>query len=132
MAERKDDPVAPSLEMERAFTSGGGLTMQCVCGRVHFHGDERAGDWEEGELERLREKSKTDADTISSGASYADCNGQTFVIDCPCNGLRKYEDFLWQHRRQIAGYLSTRSATLKAASDFDHALVGNLTEKVFG
>ena len=37
-----------------------------------------------------------------------DIDGRTFVVDCPCNGLRKYEDFIWDNRDAIREYLKVR------------------------
>lgn len=35
-------------------------------------------------------------------------NGYMFVIGCPCNGLRKYEGFVWEQRNMICRYLKIR------------------------
>jgi hypothetical protein len=38
-----------------------------------------------------------------------DLDGKTFVEDCPCNGLRKYEDWIWGNREVIREYLRFRA-----------------------
>lgn len=35
-------------------------------------------------------------------------NGISFVIGCPCNGLAKYEKFIWAERDSIRNYLQAR------------------------
>lgn len=131
---RQDNTSPPSEEMENAFRCGGGIVIECSCGREHFEDSESGGDWDEGELDRLRARANEHPDkTVACGycVTYANINGQTYILGCPCNGMRKYEDFLWLHRTSIAAYLSARSITEKAVADLNHALVGDLTDKVF-
>jgi hypothetical protein len=35
-------------------------------------------------------------------------NGIKFVIGCPCNGLSRFEKFIWNERNAIREYLSKR------------------------
>lgn len=123
---------APTEWMEHAFISSGGLSRECHCGRVHFDDNEESGDWDKGELEGLREKATKEPEKYIGGTGVTDAtvNGQHYVIGCPCNGLRRYEDFLWDHRRHIAEYLAERAKDQKRAADLDHALVGDLASKV--
>jgi hypothetical protein len=128
-------PPAPSEHMENAFRCGGGIRFTCHCGRTHFEDRECAGDWDNSELEGLREAFHRDPDkTIACAYSvtYATINGREYVLGCPCNGLRVYEDFLWNHRRGIAEYLAARAVDQKAAAELDHALVGDLPNAVRG
>jgi hypothetical protein len=37
-----------------------------------------------------------------------DLDGKTFVVDCPCNGLRKYEDWMWSNREIFREYFRVR------------------------
>lgn len=37
-----------------------------------------------------------------------DINGITFVIECPCNGLSRYESFIWRERNLIRAYLKQK------------------------
>src|SRR5271165_345391 len=32
-------------------------------------------------------------------------NGMAFVIECPCNGLRYFEDIIWEERENIKQFL---------------------------
>jgi hypothetical protein len=42
------------------------------------------------------------------GISATEMNGVMFVLSCPCNGLQRYEHFIWQHRQTIRNYLKCR------------------------
>lgn len=35
-------------------------------------------------------------------------NGINFVLGCPCNGLRHYEDWIWRNKNEIRSYLKLR------------------------
>lgn len=35
-------------------------------------------------------------------------NNKLFVLTCPCNGLYRYEEFIWSHRNTIRTYLKER------------------------
>jgi hypothetical protein len=41
---------------------------------------------------------------------YKVINGLKFVVDCECNMLRKYEDFIWNQKDVIRQYLKDRIA----------------------
>jgi hypothetical protein len=45
-----------------------------------------------------------DCDSISG----QEMNGIMFVIDCPCNGLYRYEAFIWENKDTIRNYLKVR------------------------
>ena len=45
-----------------------------------------------------------DYDSVSA----QEINGILFVIDCPCNGLTRYEKFIWAERDTIRNYLKVR------------------------
>lgn len=105
--------------------------MTCACGREHFEDSERAGDWDEGELEKLRAQADgvkvfAHRDGVTSGL----CNKIHYVFGCPCDAYKKFEAFIWDHRRQIATYLQSRSVEVKRITDFEHALLGDLEKGV--
>ena len=91
----------------------GTITVECgFCGRTHFVSD---GDYDEGELEGLREQAKAspgkfverhECDYISCG----ELDGVTAVYGCPCDKAARYERFIWENRLMIAGYLKRRTA----------------------
>jgi hypothetical protein len=35
-------------------------------------------------------------------------NGMIFVVGCPCNGLNRFEKFIWKERETIRNYLQHR------------------------
>lgn len=94
--------------------------MECEwCGRRHFcpevswgWTDEDAEDvknfkeYAESEYERNPEGTVLHYD--SDAVSGVLVNGINFVLCCPCNGLRKYEVFIWEHRNMIRKYLKDR------------------------
>ena len=45
-----------------------------------------------------------DCDSVSAG----EMNGIMFVYDCPCNGLSRYETFIWENKDTIRNYLKVR------------------------
>lgn len=45
-----------------------------------------------------------DCDSISA----CEMNNILFVIGCPCNGLSRFESFIWEHKDTIRNYLKVR------------------------
>jgi hypothetical protein len=110
---------APSEAFIGAVVHSGSMVINCeFCGRVHF-GNGLGMDG--GELQALLTKAKAQPEKYHQHAdvdmvSWGSIDGKQFVADCPCNGARRLEDFIWQHRRLIASYLAARSrAQLDAA-----------------
>lgn len=121
----------PSEEFERAVLTGGSIVRDCdFCGRTHFADSREAGDWNEGELEELRKQSEEKPDKCVAhdydSIEYGEIAGRIAVLGCPCNSLRRYEDWIWTHRRLIAKYLPTRAEAAKREADLEHALLGGL------
>jgi len=116
---RKDDEK-PS-EMFTNALSGYGVgspDLTCGwCGREHlcptsesYTRDEDGGKgWEEDCVRQHKE----DPEGVILHWEY-DCvsgqelNGIMFVLDCPCNGLTRYEKFIWAERDTIRNYLKVR------------------------
>lgn len=46
--------------------------------------------------------------------AYGVIDGKQCVYDCPCNGMARYENFIWTHRHMITRYLRKRSESIKA------------------
>ena len=116
----------PSEEFERAFGGSGSLVVDCTfCGRTHFANGASTIGYEEGELEALLEKEKATPDEYTSWdydmISWGFLAGQQWVHGCPCSALkvRRYENFIWAHRREIAMYLEKRSAAQSAQAKLD-------------
>lgn len=110
---RKQSTAPPSDEFQRAFIFSGSVQVECdFCGRTHFAKREDAG-WEAGELEQMLEKERENPgqvmgwDCTSIGRGTID--GQEFAECCPCREIRRYEDWVWEHRHEILNYVLTRS-----------------------
>jgi hypothetical protein len=108
--------------------TAGSIVVDCgFCGRTHFVSN---GDYDEGELERLRVSAKhhpdkfverTECDYISCGQ----LDGITAVFGCPCDKAARYEKFIWNNRLMIADYLKRRAAKeAREASDDLEAISG--------
>lgn len=115
----KQEP--PSEEFWDAVISAGSIVVNCeFCDRVHFVSE---GEFDEGELEGLREKAKKHPEKyIENGTTdsirWGYIDGKQAVYDCPCNGARRFEDFIWNHRQMVVSYLTRRSEDrLKRAKD---------------
>ncbi len=92
--------------------------MECgFCGRLHLCPDNRYVERDNDDIEAYQkycdESKKKNPDGVvlnydcDSVSSY-EFSGLTFVIDCPCNGLSRYERFIWEHRGTIREYLKNR------------------------
>jgi hypothetical protein len=111
------DPEKPSDMFVNAL-SGYGVgspDLTCGwCGRVHLCPDwsfyqEEDGSWEKYCKEEYKENPEGvvlhyDCDGISG----QEFNGIMFVWGCPCNGLTRYEKFIWNERDTIRNYLKCR------------------------
>ena len=115
----------PSDMFTDALRGGGSHYMVCGnCGRTHYcpesdnfyHND---GDREDEEdaykyyLQEALEEQKKDPDgvVIHYGVDFVmtkDLNSIAFVLECPCNGLAKYENFIWENKDSIRRYLRVR------------------------
>lgn len=99
--------------VERAFSTGGSCcTAHCeACGRTYFVTSEGHGDYEEGELERLRERAAQDDGVIEvPDFSYvADMHhpftGNQVVVGCLCDPTKGLAEFLETWADEICKYL---------------------------
>jgi hypothetical protein len=125
--EYKSDPDKPSEMFEDSLEWGiGSADMECGwCGRLHLcpENDYDPPDYVglEGDEEACRESFKKycleehkenpegvilhwDSDSVLGRS----LNGINFVIGCPCNGLSRFEKFIWNERNAIRNYLKKR------------------------
>ena len=117
--EYRKDPTPPS-EIFKDSLSGYGIgsdELECEwCGRLHLCPDSSYYDNEqEGDHRRIyceEEYRNNPAGIVLhygvDGISAHSMNGILFVIECPCNGLYRYEQFIWEHRKTIENYLPLR------------------------
>lgn len=128
-----EQPVPPSEEFLGALSRSGSVLITCeFCGRTHY-GD--GTNMEPGELELLRRKMAARPDKYIQHAdrdvvSWSKIDGKQFVLDCPCNGARGYEDFIWSNRRMIAGYLTARAERQAREAQTDVATAAEATAAV--
>jgi hypothetical protein len=127
-----DEEYDYSPEFDEAFTIGGGVRLTCECGILYFDDyNEHTWDWEEGEREALRESAKIPEHktvAMDGAPSEIEIDGRLYVSGCPCAKLAKYEQFIWNHRRQIADYLKRRSEKEFEQAEMDLA-VADATRK---
>ena len=107
----------PSKMFVRSLKGGGSSSIYCCCGRMHYapsnlYDSDDEEDYTSMLDDALAEQSKDpDGIVINYEDDFIHCkdiDGKTFVVDCPCNGLRKYEDFIWDNRDAIREYLQIR------------------------
>lgn len=104
----KKPPQTCSDAFEEAFADGvGGCRHTCECGRECFD-DANSYDWQEGEIEELRKNAIAHPDkyvNLPYSCSLLTVSGRTFVLGCPCNGARPYEDWIRRHAEKLAAFL---------------------------
>lgn len=98
---------------ERAFSGGtSSCRMTCNCGREFFYDYNSGYSWDEGELEKLRERADTARKQgiihpMTVACDYAPSeirfDGRSYVDACDCWHERatKVRHFLMTHRRQV-------------------------------
>lgn len=117
----KTNPNKPSAIFVDSLYGGGSHFMVCgYCGREHYcpdsyvvlNDDDPDHPYENYLTDVLAAKEKDpDGIVIHYDDDYVrakDLNGMAFVIDCPCNGLYIYEQFIWQDKDSIRNYLKNR------------------------
>lgn len=98
-----------SEQFQDAICDSGGLVKTCeLCDRVHFDTC-HTEDYEKGEFIDLEEKQKINPDKYighDGTVSYGWVMGNQVVWGCPCEWkkARRIEDFMLNHREQIARY----------------------------
>jgi len=129
MTNPKDTKEKPS-DMFIDSLSGFGVgsdNLECGwCGREHLcpdtdynHYDDDECSAEESKFryrQYCEEEHKKRPDEVVlhyevDGINAREMNGIMFVLDCPCNGLYRYENFIWTHKDTIRNYLKVRIET---------------------
>jgi hypothetical protein len=106
----------PSEAFERAVDNSGAIVATCeLCDRTHFVSQ---GDFEDGELEELREKARLAPDKYIEDGRYdmldiGYLDGKQVVLGCPCAKVANYEAWIWSHRYIISKYLKLRADELE-------------------
>lgn len=120
--EYKSDPSPPSdMFVDSIHYGVGSAYMECGwCGREHFcpetsydppdfGTEDDSAEWRKHCEESYRDNPggvvlHYDIDGISG----KELNGINFVVGCPCNGLTRFENFIWNNRATIRNYLRKR------------------------
>lgn len=111
-----------SDEFYDAFRAGiGSYHIQCGCGITYFASDEYGSVDDEAEMDALKKKAidhpEKFIDTGDCGVSMTNL-GVDYVHGCSCGTEKRYEDWIWEHRKAIAQYIKARTAKeLKAAQE---------------
>lgn len=110
----------PSEDFEDAFSSrSGGCLRVCACGRTVFDVVNR-WDWEDGELEELEKKHAENPEEYipaDYSVSTMTIGGDEWVMGCPCNKGRVYQNFINGHDEQIADYLRRRAKDFRGKAE---------------
>lgn len=118
---RKDDKVPSEIFTKAMYHSPGVGSDEMTCGfcdrlhlcvdaQHHTQGDDDDGlSWQEYCKECFdKDPDGTILHYDIDAVSGRDLNGINFVLECPCNGLSRYETFIWADRDVIRNYLKTR------------------------
>lgn len=102
----------------KSLQSCGSYEIHCNCGREHVCPDSSSlidydGHHRDQYLQYVTGNKEKDPHgiIIHYNKDYVrgyDIDGKAFVEDCPCNGLRRYEDWIWKNRDSIRSYLKDR------------------------
>ncbi len=107
---------APSELFEDAFRDCfSGCRRECGCGRTCFDNANGGYHWDEGELEALLKGAKEDPEhyvALDYSCATMTIDGVEWVMGCPCNAGRRYQEFIDRHAQQIAKYLNAKSKSL--------------------
>lgn len=115
----KTDERKPSELFMDALDGGyGSDDMVCDwCRRLHLCPDNEYVERNDMDREQYRQYCMTEKENNPEGVIlHYDCdsvmghtiNGIKFVDGCDCNGLSRYEDFIWRERNIIRSYLKKR------------------------
>lgn len=128
MTTYKTGDKKPSEMFVDALHGGGSHNMTCGwCSREHYCPDSDSLRWDShdhmemgkeedsinGYLLEALEAKKKDPDGVVihydvDAVQAKDLNGMAFVLECPCNGLYRYEQFVWLNKDSIRRYLKVR------------------------
>lgn len=107
--------------------SSSSLAISCeFCNRFYFI---CRGDYDEGELEYYQKCAELNPEMYCEDSDYiAWCyvNGKQYVYDCPCNGPRRVETFMWSHRKLFVKYLRKRVAEMQRQVSEEQYLINSI------
>jgi len=129
--DRSDGDEPPSHHFRSAVFTGSGLRVTCsICRRCFFCS---WGDYSPGELEELRDLAAREPERYFEVEDFTQCgdvDGKQIPLFCPCNGLRRYEDFIWDHREMIAQYLADRAKSMRTIASLEVATAAKIAHSI--
>ncbi len=129
----KTEPSDDFLEAFRECCDTGTCHITCeMCKRTHF--SSMGGyDWEPGELEKLLANAEKEPDKYFDHGSdtvwFDVIDGKQVVLYCPCNGLRRIEQFIIANRELITTFLQIRFESLKDRMADEAAIAEKLPDR---
>lgn len=124
--ERPTGPHPSEMFLDSIHNGYGCSELTCdFCGKTHYaylaHDDEQIDDYVSWQEHCENELKLSPDSTIVHYDCYAvtgkELCGKTFVEECPCNALWKYEEWIWQNRNTIRNYLKIRCDKEKELAD---------------
>lgn len=114
-----DSDKAPSELFLNSLQGCGNPDIECSCGRRHYcpmyydNNDDMCVSPDDGFRKDAENDKKSDPDGVILEYEYdaiigREIDGKLFVEGCPCNGLTKYENWIWGNRDMIRRYLVSR------------------------
>ena len=95
-----------------AFSQGSSPVLQCqLCTRVLYNSTGEYMD-EENELQNLEKEYEENPEKyipIDHQIHQGTIEGNQVLMECPCNGIRLFENFIWNNSKRISQYLCERS-----------------------
>lgn len=120
MTKYKTDIDKPSDMFINAMSEGGAGNdeLECGwCGRLHLCPDNEYADRDDEDRKDFKEycedEHKKNPEGVILHYGYdavegKELNGILFITDCPCNGLSRFEKFIWNNRNTVRNYLKVR------------------------
>lgn len=115
---RKDDTPPSRMFLDSLHHGHGSDSMECTwCGRYHMCPDNEYDERDDMDREQFKQHcidmQKDNPEGVvlhwdTDSVMGYDFNGINFVVDCPCNGLHRYETFIWAEKNSIREYLKRR------------------------
>lgn len=108
----------PSKMFLKTLQSGGSSEIECHCGRMHYAPGNLRNSDDEDDYECMLNTVEAEKAANPDGVIIHDddfvyyylFDSSVYVDECPCNGLRRYEDFIWNNRNTIREYYKVRVA----------------------
>ena len=109
----------PSRMFLSSLQSAGSSEIACHCGRMHYAPENLRNSDDEDDYQCMLDTVNAEKEADPEGVIiHSDedfvlhyrYDNSVYVDECPCNGLRKYEEFLWNNRNSTRAYYKSRVA----------------------